>query len=76
MVTEALITELVVVDGLKPFTVCQDNVDDPVELQLRFEEEDPETIDLFLNGNRVFRADWGNNLYQFFKKAIERWPVE
>jgi len=76
MVTEALITELVVADGLEPFTVSQENVDNPVELQLRFDEEDPETVGLFLNGNLVFRADWGNNLYPFFKKAIERWPVE
>jgi len=73
MVTEALITELVVADGIEPIHISQDNVDDPVELQLRFSEDDPETVDLYLRGKLVFRADWESNLYQFFKKAVERW---
>ena len=75
MVIEALITELVIADGLEPIHISQDNVNEPVELQLRFDEEEPETIEIYLRDKLVFRADWENNLYQFFKKAIERWPI-
>ena len=74
MTTEALITELLVADGLEPFSVSQENVDNPVEIQFRMDGEDYEVIDIYLNGNLVFRADWFNNLQKLFKKALEMWP--
>lgn len=73
---EALSTQLIVADGIEPFHISQENVDTPVELQIRMEGGSWDAVDLYLNGKLVFRADWGGNLYQFFKRAMEMWPYE
>jgi len=73
---EALITQIIVADGIEPFKINQENVDTPIELQLRMEEKEWDTIDLYLNGKLLFRADWAGNLMPFFKRALEMWPDE
>ena len=74
MTQEALITQLIVADGIEPFSVSQENVDEPVEIQFRMDDEDYQVLDIYLNGNLVFRADWFSNLQKLFKKALEMWP--
>lgn len=74
MVETGLITQLVVADGLEPLNLSQYNVDQNVEIQFRMDEEDYQIMDIYLNGNLIFRADWYSNLSRVFKKALEMWP--